>query len=134
MLRPILPRPSARSVPRWRWDWPIWERTCVTLSFGIRRIFLRGLRLCRRLIDRLRDGSRGLEDGFVLGDALCDERHAERARRIRGLGLSRRGFRLGGLGLRLRDIGFRLRNLRLRLRLGLGPVRKHAPDLEAADL
>ena len=30
------PRPSARSVPRWRWLWPIALRTWVTLSFAIR--------------------------------------------------------------------------------------------------
>src|SRR5256885_5112998 len=30
--RPILPSPSARSVPRCRWELPIWERTCVILS------------------------------------------------------------------------------------------------------
>src|SRR6266850_1987741 len=33
---PIRPRPSARSVPRWRSDWPIWLRTCVSFSFATR--------------------------------------------------------------------------------------------------
>src|SRR3954454_13479150 len=31
---PIFPRPRARSVPRWRSDWPIWLRTCVSFSFA----------------------------------------------------------------------------------------------------
>src|SRR3954470_4223724 len=34
---PIRPRPSARSVPRWRSDWPIWLRTCVSFTFATRR-------------------------------------------------------------------------------------------------
>ena len=34
-ILPILPRPSARSVPRWRSLWPIWLRTCVILTLGI---------------------------------------------------------------------------------------------------
>src|SRR3954462_4013896 len=34
LVLPIRPRPSARSVPRWRSDWPIWLRTCVSFSFG----------------------------------------------------------------------------------------------------
>ena len=33
---PILPSPSARSVPRCRWLWPIWLRTWVILTFGPR--------------------------------------------------------------------------------------------------
>ena len=36
LVLPIRPRPSARSVPRWRSDWPIWLRTCVSFSFAIR--------------------------------------------------------------------------------------------------
>src|SRR3954470_10987036 len=35
-VEPIFPSPSARSVPRWRWDWPIWLLICVSLSLGIR--------------------------------------------------------------------------------------------------
>src|SRR5437763_13619877 len=31
---PIRPRPSARSVPRWRLVWPISLRTCVSFSFA----------------------------------------------------------------------------------------------------
>src|SRR3954462_11592927 len=34
LVLPIRPRPGARSVPRWRADWPIWLRTCVSFSFG----------------------------------------------------------------------------------------------------
>src|ERR671923_176827 len=61
-VRPILPRPRARSVPRLRSVWPIWLRTWVMRSFlfaivrllrrrdrsdGLlgRRLLLRGLRL-----------------------------------------------------------------------------------------
>src|SRR5918997_3157462 len=33
--RPILPRPSARRVPRWRSLWPIALRTCLILTFAI---------------------------------------------------------------------------------------------------
>src|ERR671924_465597 len=49
-VRPILPRPRARSVPRWRSLWPIWLRTCVIRSFlfGIARLL------------RRRDGGDGL--------------------------------------------------------------------------
>src|SRR5262249_787901 len=32
-LRPMRPSPSARRVPRWRPDCPIWDRTCVMRSF-----------------------------------------------------------------------------------------------------
>src|SRR4051794_36170913 len=34
LVLPMRPSPSARSVPRWRSDWPIWLRTCVSFSFG----------------------------------------------------------------------------------------------------
>src|SRR5437879_9617711 len=40
LVFPIRPRPNARSVPRWRSDWPIWLRTCVSFSFAIRRHLL----------------------------------------------------------------------------------------------
>src|SRR5690348_18454695 len=33
---PIFPSPSARSVPRWRSDWPMPLRTCVSFTFAIR--------------------------------------------------------------------------------------------------
>src|SRR5206468_3703556 len=49
-VRPILPRPSARSVPRWRSLWPIWLRTCVTLTFATGLLLGRGRRGdCHRL-------------------------------------------------------------------------------------
>src|SRR6185312_9411828 len=35
-LRPMRPSPSARRVPRWRPDCPIWDRTCVMRSLVIR--------------------------------------------------------------------------------------------------
>src|SRR5690242_2366424 len=38
---PILPSPSARSVPRWRSDWPMPLRTCVSFTFAIRAHLLR---------------------------------------------------------------------------------------------
>src|SRR5207244_8960489 len=49
---PIRPRPSARSVPRWRSDWPIWLRTCVSFNFATGRRHLLGhfVRLCRLLV------------------------------------------------------------------------------------
>src|SRR5437764_1049552 len=34
-VRPILPRPSARRVPRWRCDWPMPLRVCRSFSFAI---------------------------------------------------------------------------------------------------
>src|SRR6478736_2384265 len=43
LVLPIRPRPSARSVPRWRSDWPIWLRTCVSFNFDTRAHLL-GLR------------------------------------------------------------------------------------------
>src|SRR6266576_3431964 len=59
LVFPIRPRPSARSVPRWRSDWPIWLRTCVSLSFAT-RLHLHGAAWLRRpsrlrgCFDRLR--------------------------------------------------------------------------------
>src|ERR1700679_1098313 len=38
-VEPILPRPSARNVPRCRSDWPILLLTWVSLSFGIECLF-----------------------------------------------------------------------------------------------
>src|SRR3954465_7011584 len=37
---PILPSPSARSVPRCLSDWPIWLRVCVIRSFATARLLL----------------------------------------------------------------------------------------------
>src|ERR1700749_3522760 len=55
---PIRPRPSARSVPRWRSDWPIWLRTCVSFTFAT-RVHLLGSPVRQDLADllaaRLRD-------------------------------------------------------------------------------
>src|SRR5439155_1580633 len=57
---PIRPSPSARSVPRCRWEWPIWERICVILSFVTGRLLgrsrLRGLGGLLRLGGSLRLG------------------------------------------------------------------------------
>src|SRR5690348_1909649 len=53
-VRPILPRPSARSVPRCRWLWPISLRTCVIRTFAIL-----GLLWLRRLGGRLLFGLLG---------------------------------------------------------------------------
>src|SRR5207253_11061370 len=52
LVLPIRPRPSARSVPRWRSDWPIWLRTCVSFNFATGRRHLLGRfdRLCRLLV------------------------------------------------------------------------------------
>src|SRR3954454_15728833 len=53
---PILPSPSARSVPRCLSDWPIWLRVCVIRSFATARLLLlRGLLLLllRRLLLRI---------------------------------------------------------------------------------
>src|SRR5438309_246641 len=60
LVLPIRPRPRARSVPRWRSDWPIWLRTWVSLSFAIGRLFRFGGLLVRQylvnlLAARLRD-------------------------------------------------------------------------------
>src|SRR5437868_2424101 len=68
---PILPSPSARSVPRWRSDWPIPLRTCVSFNFAIRRHLLGycslvGQHLADLLAARLRD---------LLGPAQLLERH-----------------------------------------------------------
>src|SRR5471032_1918239 len=70
---PILPSPSARSVPRWRWVWPIALRTCVSFTFAIARHLLC---LDRGLLDgSLLDGSlldQGLRDGLLLDGLLLD--------------------------------------------------------------
>src|SRR5205814_3499102 len=83
---PIRPRPSARRVPRWRSDWPIWLRTWVSFTFAIRRHLL-GRRLVRQhLADLLPAGLRDL-----LGPAQLAERdlgclqHVDRVRRAERL-------------------------------------------------
>src|SRR3981189_2771740 len=70
LVLPIRPRPSARSVPRWRSDWPIWLRTWVSLSFAIRRLFLHDRLFVREhLVDLL---------AARLGDFLRAAQLAER--------------------------------------------------------
>src|SRR5829696_5530948 len=69
--RPILPRPSARSVPRWRSLWPILLRTCVMRSvlFAIGGLLRGGDR------DRFL-GRRGLlRRCLLLGLLLRDRKH-----------------------------------------------------------
>src|SRR6185437_12145073 len=69
--RPILPRPSARSVPRWRSLWPIWLRTWVIFTFAMLGVVLllaesAFLRLIRRLDGRgglFRGGRLSLDSG-----------------------------------------------------------------------
>src|SRR5258707_3603657 len=57
LVLPIRPRPSARSVPRWRSDWPISLRTCVSFSLATRGHLLGVVWLRRpsrlRVLDRL---------------------------------------------------------------------------------
>src|SRR4029077_4821090 len=71
-VRPILPRPSARRVPRWRWLWPIALRVCLILSFAILCL----LRLCRSVCHgSFRDGFRRSGLLFLLrahGQHLAD--------------------------------------------------------------
>src|SRR5207244_505607 len=88
---PILPRPSARSVPRWRSLWPIWLRTCVTRSLATLRVLLLPADAKPRLLLFLDDRSRlGLRCGLGLG---CNCLGGRRLRPGLGLGL--------GLGRRL---------------------------------
>src|SRR5665213_4408964 len=92
LVLPIRPRPSARSVPRWRSDWPIWLRTWVSLSFAIRRLFLRcGFRLRGPLVRehfvdllaaRLGDFLRAAE---LTERLLCCLQHVDRVRRAERL-------------------------------------------------
>src|SRR4029077_6835114 len=75
---PIRPRPSARSVPRWRSDWPIWLLTWVSLSFAI--VYLGDFRLERQdLVDllaaRLRDFLRAAQ---LLQRGLGGLQHVDR--------------------------------------------------------
>src|SRR3954466_11461764 len=95
LVLPIRPRPSARSVPRWRSDWPIWLRTCVSFSFGngghllgrALHLVVDGRDLVRQdLADRL-----AARRGDVLGTAQLAERllgglqHVDRVRRAERL-------------------------------------------------
>src|SRR3982750_2995018 len=84
---PILLRPRARSVPRWRWVWPIWLRTCVSFNFATLGHLLRDLRpvrehLADRLAARLRDF---LGAAQVLQRLLGGLQHVDRVRRAERL-------------------------------------------------
>src|SRR5919199_2800047 len=88
-VRPILPRPSARSVPLCFWLWPMPERTWVILSFATLLLLLRGrlLRADRQdLLDR-----EAARPGHVLGTAQRLQaldgrlRHVDRVRRAEAL-------------------------------------------------
>src|SRR6266513_314026 len=105
-VRPILPSPSARSVPRCRWLWPIALRVCLILTFATLCLlwFLLGFR-CRSfghrfwrlflwlLADRqdLADGQ-AARGGDLFGPAQAlqavDRRlqHVDRVRRAEALG------------------------------------------------
>src|SRR5690348_8913383 len=85
---PILPRPSARSVPRWRCDWLISLRTCVTLSFGNCLRLLHGRRFVRQhladlLAARLGDFLRAAQLAERLLRSLQHVDRVRRAERLR---------------------------------------------------
>src|SRR5919198_5202991 len=93
--RPILPRPSARSVPRCCSLWPIWLRICVTRTFATLwllrlrrlRLFVFGGRLVRQdlgdgLATDLRDVLRASEIPQAVNRRL---RHVDRIRRAEAL-------------------------------------------------
>src|SRR3954465_15272100 len=102
---PILPRPSARRVPRWRSLWPIWLRTYVIRTFAILCLlrclrFLRGgsrcLCLLVRRLGRLVGQHLADREAAHLGDLLGTAqpfqpvdrglRHVDRIRRSEALG------------------------------------------------
>src|ERR687887_237211 len=98
--RPILPRPSARSVPRCCSLWPIWLRICVTRTFATLwllrlrrlRLFVFGGRLVRQdlgdgLATDLRDVLRASEIPQAVNRRL---RHVDRIRRPEALVRDRR--------------------------------------------
>src|SRR4051812_32818528 len=114
---PILPRPSARSVPRWRSLWPIWLRTWVIFTFATLALVL--LLADAALLRRLGGRSLGLCRLGCRG--LCDRLFGRRRRSLDRLGDNRR-----------RDDGGRLLD---DLRLGLdGRQRQNLGDLLAAHL
>src|SRR5689334_16267597 len=93
---PILPRPSARSVPRCRSDWPIWLRVCVIRTFATARLLL--LRGALRLLVGLRvlvrqhlADAEAADPRHVFGPAQAPEpvhrrlRHVDRIRRAEAL-------------------------------------------------
>src|SRR4051812_26692931 len=98
LVFPIRPRPSARSVPRWRSDWPIWLRTCVSFSFGngghlLGTALFRGALLVggRHLIRQHLADLLAARPRHVLGAAQLPERllgglqHVDRVRRAERL-------------------------------------------------
>src|SRR5439155_5087286 len=98
-VRPIFPSPRARSVPRWRWVWPIWLRTCVSFNFATCRAHLHSVVRLRRLrgLDRRLVGEH-LADRLAagLGDVLRPAELAERLLgRLQHVDRVRRSERLG---------------------------------------
>src|SRR3954447_2946786 len=95
LVLPIRPRPSARSVPRWRSDWPIWLRTCVSFSFGNGGHLLGG-RALRVLVDGRRLVRQHLADllaarpGAVLGTAQLAKRLLGRLEHVDRVGRAER--------------------------------------------
>src|SRR5919197_1470216 len=86
-VRPILPSPSARSVPRCFSDWPIWLRTCVIRTFAILFRFRRFLFLVRQhLADRQAAHLRHLVGAAETLEAVDGRlRHVDRVRRAEAL-------------------------------------------------
>src|SRR4029078_10847056 len=79
LVLPIRPRPSARSVPRWRSDWPIWLRTCVSFNFGIGAHLLGGALVRKHLADRLAARLRDFLRAAQLAERLlCRLQHVDR--------------------------------------------------------
>src|SRR5256885_8824999 len=82
---PIRPRPSARSVPRWRCDWPIWLRTCVSFSFAIFDHLL-GLLVRENVADGLAARLRDVLGTPELAQRLLGRlQHVDRVRRAQRL-------------------------------------------------
>src|SRR2546421_12104538 len=84
---PMVPRPSARSVPRWRSLWPILLRIWVIFTLATLRVVLL---LADRAALRLR---------LLLGDRLGRRLRLDRGRRSRLLGDGLLGDGLLGDGL-----------------------------------
>src|SRR5437763_14350307 len=87
LVFPIRPRPSARSVPRWRCDWLIWLRTCVSFSFAILGHLLRGRPVREHFVDLLAARLRDLFGAAQLAEGGFGRlQHVDRVRRAEGLG------------------------------------------------
>src|SRR5437588_6441934 len=84
-VRPILPRPSARNVPRCAWVWPIWLRVCVIRTLAIVGCY-------RRFVGKDLTNCLASHPGDVLGTAETPQavhrrlRHVDRIRRAEALG------------------------------------------------